>query len=130
MINESPQNRSIDRALLFISSLLFVATFLLFRSAPPAIDIYNSYDYVDVILSREFVATLLLYAVGIILMVWSFIRMVKLKPHQRSISVSILRIITPLLFGGMTFYLLGYLGFYNTFDINFVMPFRGYHPPF
>lgn len=130
MINESLKNRSLDRALWSFSSALFVATFLLFRSAPPAIDVYNFYDYVDVILSRAFVATLLLYAIGITLMVWGFVRMIKLKRGRRSISIKILSIVTPLLFIGVTFYLLGYLGFYNTFDINFVMPFRAYHPPF
>lgn len=93
-------------------------------------DIYNFYDYVDVILSKAFVVTIVLYVMSLILIASNVIRMVKLKCTQRSISLIILRVMTFLLFMGVTFYLLGYLGFYETLNINFVMPFRAYHPPF
>lgn len=123
----------IESILLIITALLLVTTFVLFRKVPPAIDTYHTssaYDSVDVILSKAFIVTCGLYLMSIILLVVSVVRMVKIQHAQRIVSLMMLRIVAMTLFIAVTAYLLGYLGFYDTFNIRFVMPFREYHPPF
>lgn len=125
-----------QRQILVLSANIFclLATIILFIDSPPAIDtyIYGSDDSnsVDVILSRVFIATILLYFISIILLMVNVRAVFKRQPLPRSITVIALRAVTLLTFIGVTFYLLGYLGYYETWDIRFMMPFRAYHPPF
>ncbi len=130
MTNQQRKTGFFGKSLWVINGLLFIGAFLLFRNYPPAIDTYNYYDSVDVILSKAFIATILLYVVGIILMIFNLIQLVKLGRHYRSLFIILLSSVTFLIFIGITFFLLGNLGFFETFNIRFVMPFRGYHPPF
>ena len=124
--------------LLLVNILFLVATIVLFIQSPPSIDMYNNYDYVDVILSKAFVVTLILYLMSTVLMILNIVRLFKRPKSEavlqralhKSIGLILLRVSTFLLFLFVTFYLLGYLGFYETLNINFVMPFRIYHLPF
>lgn len=124
--------------LLLVNILFLVATIVLFIQSPPSIDMYNNYDYVDVILSKAFVVTLILYLMSTVLMILNIERLFKRPKSEavlqralhKSIGLILLRVSTFLLFLFVTFYLLGYLGFYETLNINFVMPFRIYHLPF
>lgn len=124
--------------LLLVNILFLVATIVLFIQSPPSIDMYNNYDYVDVILSKAFVVTLILYLMSTVLMILNIVRLFKRPKGEailqralhKSIGLILLRVSTFLLFLFVTFYLLGYLGFYETLNINFVMPFRIYHLPF
>lgn len=122
--------RNQSQWLLSTNIVTLILAIVIFIQSPPPIDVYNDYDYVDVIWSRPFVATLLLYGAGIVLLIINMVQMFKRKIMPRSKVIITLRAITIVVFIGVTFYLLGYLGFYYTLDINFVMPFRGYHPPF
>lgn len=122
--------RTQSQWLLSANIVTLILAIMIFIQSPPPIDVYNDYDYVDVIWSRAFVATLLLYGAGIVLLIINMVQMFKRKIVPRSKVVITLRTITILVFMGVTFYILGYLGFYYTLDINFMMPFRGYHPPF
>lgn len=126
---ENQNSRLLSYGLLAGNIVLLIITIILFIKFPPPVDIYNDYDYVDVIFTKVFVLTLILYAVSTMLMMINVIRPFIIK-GRRSMGLIITRILMLLIFVGVTFYLLGYLGFYETLDINFVMPFRGYHPPF
>lgn len=129
MDDESQNSRWLSCGLLAGNIVLLIITIILFVKFPPPVDIYNDYDYVDVIFTKVFVVTLILYAVSIMLTITNVIRPFIIK-GRRSLGLMITRILMLLVFAGVTFYLLGYLGFYETLDINFVMPFRAYHPPF
>ncbi len=125
-----------QRQILGLSANIFclLAAITLFINSPPAIDTYvysgDDSNSVDVILSRVFIATILLYFISIILLIVNVMAVFKQQPLPRSITVIALRAVTLLAFIGVTFYLFGYLGFYETLDIRFMMPFRAYHPPF
>ncbi|UNM95605.1 hypothetical protein MMG00_10295 [Ignatzschineria rhizosphaerae] len=126
---ENQNSRLLSYGLLAGNIVLLIITIILFIKFPPPVDIYNDYDYVDVIFTKVFVLTLILYAVSTMLMMINVIRPFTIK-GRGSMGLIITRILMLLIFVGVTFYLLGYLGFYETFDINFIMPFRDYHPPF
>ena len=123
-------NRLMDNGLLMGAMILLVIALILFISSPPPIDIYNDYDYVDVILTKNFVITGILYLLGVFLTVVNVVRMWVVKQSSRSILRGVLRIMGITVFVAVSFYILGYLGFYETLDIHFKMPFRLYHPPF
>lgn len=123
-------NRLMDNGLLMGAIALLVSALILFISSPPPIDIYNDYDYVDVILTKNFVITGILYLLGVFLTVVNVVRMWVVKQSSRSILRRVLRIMGITVFVAVSFYILGYLGFYETLDIHFKMPFRLYHPPF
>ncbi len=123
-------NRLMDNGLLMGAIVLLVSALILFISSPPPIDIYNDYDYVDVILTKNFVITGILYLLGVFLTVVNVVRMWVVKQSSRSILRRVLRIMGITVFVAVSFYILGYLGFYETLDIHFKMPFRLYHPPF
>ena len=123
-------NRLMDNGLLMGAIVLLVSALILFISSPPPIDIYNDYDYVDVILTKNFVITGILYLLGVFLTVVNVVRMWVVKQSSRSILRGVLRIMGITVFVAVSFYILGYLGFYETLDIHFKMPFRLYHPPF
>ena len=123
-------NRLMDNGLLMGAIVLLVSALILFISSPPAVDIYNDYDYVDVILTKNFVITGILYLLGVFLTVVNVVRMWVVKQSSRSILRRVLRIMGITVFVAVSFYILGYLGFYETLDIHFKMPFRLYHPPF
>lgn len=129
MDNESQNSRWLSYGLLAGNIVLLIITIILFIKFPPPVDIYNDYDYVDVIFTKVFVVTLILYAVSIMLTITNVIRPFIIK-DRRSLGLIITRGLMLFVFAGVTFYLLGYLEFYETLDINFVMPFRAYHPPF
>ena len=119
-----------DYGLLIGAMILLVSALMLFISSPPPIDIYNDYDYVDVILTKNFVITGILYLLGVFLTVVNVVRMWVVKQSSLSILRRVLRIMGITVFVAVSFYILGYLGFYETLDIHFKMPFRLYHPPF
>lgn len=123
-------NRLMDNGLLMGAIVLLVSALILFISSPPPIDIYNDYDYVDVILTKNFVITGILYLLGVFLTVVNVVRMWVVKQSSRSVLRRVLRIMGITIFVAVSFYILGYLGFYETLDIHFKMPFRLYHPPF
>lgn len=123
-------NRLMDNGLLMGAIVLLVSALILFISSPPPIDIYNDYDYVDVILTKNFVITGILYLLGVFLTVVNVVRMWVVKQSSRSVLRRVLRIMGITVFVAVSFYILGYLGFYETLDIHFKMPFRLYHPPF
>lgn len=136
--NSQSNPQRVSLILLLVNILFLVATIVLFIQSPPSIDMYNNYDYVDVILSKAFVVTLILYLMSMVLMILNIVRLFKRPKSEavlqralhKSIGLILLRVSTFLLFLFVTFYLLGYLGFYETLNINFVMPFRIYHLPF
>ena len=123
-------NRLMDNGLLMGAIVLLVSALMLFISSPPPVDIYNDYDYVDVILTKNFVITGILYLLGVFLTVVNVVLMWVVKQSSRSILRRVLRIMGITVFVAVSFYILGYLGFYETLDIHFKMPFRLYHPPF
>lgn len=129
MDDESQNSRLLSYGLLAGNIVLLIITIILFVKFPPPVDIYNDYDYVDVIFTKVFVVTLILYAISIMLTITNVIRPFIIK-GRRSLGLIITRGLMLFVFAVVTFYLLGYLGFYETLDINFVMPFRAYHPPF